>query len=443
MLSRLAFYILGKKGGFDMEANKRFVRSFVTWTESQRQQYHQKRLQALIQHAYANVPFYHKQFDQLKLKPEDIQTVQDLEKLPIIRKADVAAHYEEFKAKNMADFQPIAQHTGGTTGIPFQYFNDRKSWAMNWAVKMAPFEQAGYQYGKDRLGVLAGGSMTPNTNMSFKDWLWRYINNYYSMPITHMDDTIMQKYYNELKKQKIQFLRGYPSAVYTFAEYIHNNGLKLPLKAIFTTAEMLFPYHRTMIEDAFECKVWDTYGCCDGMAAAAECQEHNGMHIYDIVSLMQIVDINGKTVGNNEEGEVVLTSLYDYAFPLIRYAPGDRAISLEQRSCSCGQTLPLLKKIIGRVSDSFEFSNGRVLNGLSFPFEDLHNMERFQIVQEEKDFVILFYIPKGNVTKDEELAYKQLIEFHCGVGVKVEVRRVDHIDVPESGKTRYIISKVK
>lgn len=443
MLSRLAFYILGKKGGFDMEANKRFVRSFVTWTESQRQQYHQKRLQALIQHAYANVPFYHKQFDQLKLKPEDIQTVQDLEKLPIIRKADVAAHYEEFKAKNMADFQPIAQHTGGTTGIPFQYLNDRKSWAMNWAVKMAPFEQAGYQYGKDRLGVLAGGSMIPNQTMSVRDRIWRAVNNYYSMPITHMDDTIMQKYYNELKKQKIQFLRGYPSAVYTFAEYIHNNGLKLPLKAIFTTAEMLFPYHRTMIEDAFECKVWDTYGCCDGMAAAAECQEHNGMHIYDIVSLMQIVDINGKTVGNNEEGEVVLTSLYDYAFPLIRYAPGDRAISLEQRSCSCGQTLPLLKKIIGRVSDSFEFSNGRVLNGLSFPFEDLHNMERFQIVQEEKDFVILFYIPKGNVTKDEELAYKQLIEFHCGVGVKVEVRRVDHIDVPESGKTRYIVSKVK
>lgn len=442
MLSRLAFYILGKKGGFDMEANKRFVRSFVTWTESQRQQYHQKRLQALIQHAYANVPFYHKQFDQLKLKPEDIQTVQDLEKLPIIRKADVAAHYEEFKAKNMADFQPIAQHTGGTTGIPFQYFNDRKSWAMNWAVKMAPFEQAGYTYGKDRLGVLAGGSMTPNTNMSFKDWLWRYINNYYSMPITHMDDTIMQKYYNELKKQKIQFLRGYPSAVYTFAEYLLENNLILPLKAVFTTAEMLLPHHREMMEKVFNCKIWNTYGCCDGMAAAADCCKHDGMHIYDIVSILQIVGETGKQVGNNEEGEVVLTSLYDYAFPLIRYAPGDRAIASTHK-CDCHQTLPMLKKIIGRTSDNFKLSNGRILNALSFPFEDLHTLKRFQIIQEKKDFVRLVYIPKGVVSEEEKLSFKKLIEYHCGEGIKVEVDEVTHIDVPSSGKFRYVISNVK
>ena len=85
------------------------------------------------------------------------------------------------------------------------------------------------------------------------------------MQITHMDSTIMDEYYSEIKKQKIRFLRGYPSAIYSFAEYLSEKQKQLPLEAVITTAEMLYPHQRDLMKKVFACDVFDTYGCRDGM----------------------------------------------------------------------------------------------------------------------------------------------------------------------------------
>ena len=440
--SKIALYLLGKKEGFDMNKLCNFVRQTENWTEFQWAEYHNKHIRCLLEHTYKHVPFYQRLMHEAGVSPDNVLSVKDLDKLPVIRKSDLIEHFEEFRADNIDDFHMIHHHTGGTTGTPCAYYMDRYSWALNWALKMRTFEWAGYHYGEDCLGVLAGGSLIPGANCGWKHRLWRYVNNYYSMPITHLTEDILEEYYEQLKMRNIRFLRGYPSAISVLAEYCINRE-PLPMKAVFTTAEMLLPHQRRLIEQAFLCKPFDTYGCGDGMGFATECEQHGEMHISEECSITQIVDKNGRCVKDGEEGELVMTALYNFGFPFIRYAPGDMAVKSE-KLCACGRRTKMIRVLNGRTSDNFKLINGNTLNALSLPFEDLTaEVKRFQVVQEAIDRVDLLIVPKKDITQERLLDWKKLLEFHCGQGVKVNVKLVESIETPYSGKMRYVISKVE
>lgn len=441
--SKLALYLLGKKEGFNMSAMRRFVHETEAWTATDWTRYHNQHIPALIEHAYNHVPFYHQLWDKAGVNPSEIRTVEDLSKLPIIRKADLIAHFEDFKADDMYSYPMIHHHTGGTTGTPCAYYMDRYSWALNWALKMQTFEWAGYHYGEDCLGVMAGGSLTPGKKAGWKHRLWRYVNNYYSIPVTQLTDEKLEQHYQYLKAHKIKFLRGYPSTLYTLAEYIHRTHGTLPIQAVFTTAEMLLPHQRLLMEKVFTCKLYDTYGCGDGMGHATECDAHGELHVMEHCSVMQIVDANGQEVADGEEGEIILTDLYNKGFPFIRYAPGDSAIK-STTPCACGRQTKMIKTLLGRSSDNFKLANGRTLNGLSLPFEDLFDeVKQFQVVQEKIDRVVLLLVPKIDIPMERQNEWKNLLQFHCGEGIEVDVQIVDHIELPSSGKTRYVVSKVK
>jgi phenylacetate-CoA ligase len=98
--------------------------------------------------------------------------------------------------------------------------------------------------------------------------------------------------------------------------------------------------------------------------------------------------------------------------PFIRYAPGDMAIKSDKK-CDCGRSFPMIEKIIGRTSDVIKLINGRVLNGLSIPFEELTTeVDKFQIVQEASDRVEVLLVPRGELTV--------ISNFACTIFGKVE-----------------------
>lgn len=441
--NRITLYLLGKKEGFNMRELLNFVHQTQFWTREQWTEYHNAHISALIEQAYNNVPFYKRWLDAAGVKPEEIRTVDDLEKIPIVRKADLIAHADEFRATNASEYAMIHHHTGGTTGTPCAYDMDRYSWALNWAVKMRTFEWGGYRYGVDELGVMAGGSLIPGKKGGWKNRLWRYINNYYSIPISHLTEELLEQHYTYLKNHHVRFMRGYPSALMVLAEYVHEHHGTLPMQAVFTTAEMLLPHQRKLMEEVFQCKLFDTYGCGDGMGGATECDAHGEFHVCEECSIMQIVDKNGKEVHDGEEGEIVLTALYNYGFPFIRYAPGDMAVKSE-RPCKCGRQTKMIRVLNGRTADNFKLANGNILSAFSLPFEELTDeVQQFQVVQEAKDRVSLLIIPKGSISEERIKGLQALLEYHCGEGIKVEVHVVDHIEQPISGKRRFVVSKVK
>lgn len=441
--NRITLYLLGKKEGFNMRELLNFVHKTQYWTREQWTEYHNAHIPALIEQAYNNVPFYKQWLDAAEVKPEEIRTVDDLDKIPIVRKADLIAHADEFRATNASEYAMIHHHTGGTTGTPCAYDMDRYSWALNWAVKMRTFEWGGYRYGVDELGVMAGGSLIPGKKGGWKNRLWRYINNYYSIPISHLTEELLEQHYKYLKNHHVRFMRGYPSALTVLVEYVREHHGTLPMQAVFTTAEMLLPHQRKLMEEVFQCKLFDTYGCGDGMGGATECDAHGEFHVCEECSIMQIVDKNGKEVHDGEEGEIVLTALYNYGFPFIRYAPGDMAVKSE-RVCACGRETKMIRVLNGRSSDNFKLANGKILNGLSLPFEELtEEVAQFQVVQVATDKVELLIVPKiHDLAPKREEALRKLLEYHCGEGISVEVKVVNEIEVPYSGKRRYVISKI-
>lgn len=442
MNSDFIFNLLGKKNGFDMRSNLSLVRESQYWSPEQTEAYQMRCLNLLLEHAYQHVPFYKRKFDIEGIKPSDIQSTADLGRIKPISKKDVVADPSAFIADNHSAFRTRKLFTGGTTGQLLTYYQDSRAWALNWALKMRTFEWAGCRFGKDRLGVMAGGSLTPQRHVSFSNFLWRKACNCYSMPITHLDEATMERYFDQLLRQRIHYLRGYPSALAAFASFLRDADEYLPMKAVFSTAEVMFPHQREVMRQVFGCEVYDTYGCGDGMGHATECELHQGLHVCPEVSVMQIVDDQGRQVAVGEEGEVVLTSLFDYAMPLIRYAPGDQAV-LKDGTCRCGRSGMMLERISGRVADVFRLANGRVLNGLSIPFEDLNgDVAQFQLVQEAPDKVVVKIVPHRTVKTNLIDKIERLMRHHCGEGITIEVCIVDRIEPPPSGKLRYIVSCV-
>ncbi len=440
--SELTFFLLGKKYGFDLKKMLKFVNENQYWDEERILQYQVSHFQKIIKHAYEHTAYYRSVMDERGLKPSSFQNLSDLKLLPIIGKQIINQRWNDFIADNANQFRPMHRVTSGTTGLTFKYYIDTKSWALNWATKMRTFSWGGYIFGKDKIATLKGGSMLRRAKPSLNSKIWKYLNNNYDLSVIHLSDDNMENYYQQILDKRILYLRGFPSAVYTFAKYISDKHGTLPLKATFTSAEYLQGFQRKQIEETFCTKHIDAYGCGDGMAGANQCEQAKGYHINIETSIMEITNKEGGDCKPGEEGEIVLTSLHDYAMPLIRYTPGDIA-TVGSSPCSCGRTLPLLDKIVGRTSDLIILPNGRTLNGIAVPFADwVDKISKFQLWQIAPDVIVLKIVPKDNLTKEDLKHIEDIMHFHLGEGITFKIDIVNDIPLTESGKYKYVISKV-
>ena len=440
--SQITFFLLGKKYGFNLAKMVDFVNQNQYWGEEHIYDYQLTELKKIVKHAYDNVPFYRKTMQAMGMKPEDFESLNDITNFPVISKKEIMADSDSFLAKDFSCYHPMERSTGGTTGVPFKYYTDTKSWGLYWATKIMSFSWGGYRFGADKIAVLKGGSMLRKGDFSLKTHFWKYLHNYYTIPIMNMTSESTKYYFDQIVKRKIRFIRGFPSALFTFARHLDNEGIRYDMKGIFTSAEMLYDHQRQLIERVFGRSIIDLYGCGDGKAGAYQCELHQGYHVNIETSYMEILGPSGEETRPGEEGEIVVTSLHDYAMPLIRYAPGDRAIKGKAK-CECGRTRPILDKIIGRTADLFELPNGRTLNGLSIPIEDwIEKVEKFQLIHELPDLIRLKIIPKPSYSKKDEKAIMDLLRYNAGEGIDICINIVDEIEHTSGGKFRYVISKV-
>ncbi len=440
--STLTFMLLGKKHGFDMNRMVKFVMENQYWSQDQIIDYQTRWMRHMIAHAYAKTRFYRRIMDERGLAPSDIWELSDLKKLPTISKQDINPCWDDIIARDSARYKPMHRVTSGTTGVTFQYYNDVNSWGLNWATKIRTFSWGGYHFGRDRIATLKGGSMLARAKPSLKSKIWKWLHNYEDLPVVHLSLEAMESYYQCMVKQKIRFLRGFPSAVYTFAKYIHETHGGLPLSATFTSAELLHGYQRERIEATFGTKHIDAYGCGDGMGGANQCEHTKGYHANIETSILEVINAEGKDCRPGEEGEVVLTSLHDFAMPLIRYKPGDMAVVGAQK-CPCGRTLPVLDKIVGRTSDLLVLPNGRTLNGIAIPFADwADRIEKFQLWHTAPDEIRLKIIAKPTLTESDVQHIHSIMIHHLGSGIRFGIDRVDDIPLTKSGKFKYVISLV-
>jgi len=404
-----------------------------------------KRLRALIKHSYENVPYYHKTFKKLGIMPEDIKNKEDLVKLPIIDKTIIKNNFEDFKAKNFENWKPISRTTGGTTGKPFRYFSDSREHSVFWADLWRVWGWAGWEIGEKRATI--GGSAPSSSGFKFRSFISsRVMERNLSLSSFEVKTEAMQDHLDKLKRFKPKILRGYPSALYLFAKFIDERKITGPkISSIVSISEQLYEHQRKAIENVFECKVFDNYGCPDGGILVCECEEHE----YHINSENAIAEIVKKedVVSAGEKGEIVSTNLARFAMPFIRYRTGDVGKAKDDKS-NCKRGLEMFDSILGRTSDYLILPSGDVLSGVSIAavFNKISsqiNIKHYQVVQEKKgELKVLLVADEGYSDKDSELIFGALQE-HMGNKMSIEIKEVDDIPLTESGKRRSVVSKLE
>jgi len=423
----------------------KFLEESQWWTKEKIEELQMMRLEKLLNHAYKNVPYYQKRFEEVGLLPKDIQSPADLSRLPVLSKSDIQENLSNMIACNV-DIQKLKEnHTGGSTGIPLTFYQDANFLAWGNADLLRNYRMTSYELGT-RWAFLWGSDYDSRVH---KGWFGRVkdqviFNTIWINSFDLTTETLIEAA-KQLHRWNPEILVAYVSSVTLLAKLIKENNIKgiLP-RAIQTSAEVLTQGDRELIRDVFGCEAFDRYGCREVGNIAHECDAHEGLHILSENNLVGLVNANDQPVGTGEIGRIIVTNLNNFAMPFIRYEIGDMGIGAE-RICSCGRGLPLLDSVIGRQTDIITSPSGKLLHGEFFThlFYGLDGIKQFRVVQETRDDLYVFIVPGQDFEKQN--AFKLLedtIHQYGDEAFRIHFEILDKISPAASGKYRFTISKV-
>lgn len=385
-----------------------------------------KKLQSLIRYSYENVPYYRKIFRELKIHPDHIKSIEDLQKLPILTKKVIRENFKDLIATNFPRKNLVPWHTGGSTGQPLKFFHDRTSLIWVNAAVLRSFHWAGYR----RFDKLVNVWGFPEKSLSIKPWQRNL-----TISTLGADNKRLKGYLELIKRFNPKGIRGYASSIYLLARSANDNEIKL--RFVISTSEMLFDHYRKLIENRFGCNVYDNYSSRELMIAS-ECEEHRGYHIAAENVVLEFVR-DGEYVSAGELGEILITDLRRYGMPFIRYAIGDVG-KPSSESCPCGRGLPLIKSIEGRVTDIICTPDGKFISSpaLTLLFNDL-NIEQYRIEQRSANKLVIKIVRGPRYSETETRILSERIKKYVG-DMKLEVEVVKEIALTGSGKFRVVFS---
>lgn len=397
----------------------------------------QHRLKRLLQHAYHRVPYYR------ELMPQAAET--PLTHLPILTKALLQSQGERLLATNEHASQRIADASGGSTGQPTRFYKNKRYVQLRATDQIRHDRWSGWDIGQP-YGLIWGASADLQGLASLKQSIvTRFIHRCYPLNAFNMSVADMNHYRQQLEQVQPVMLLGYASALAEFAGYLnqHAPDHRIRPRGIISSAEVLTPEHKQLIESVFACKVLNRYGSREVGLIASECSAQAGLHINADNLLVEIVDDAGKPVAAGEVGRVLVTDLWNFTQPLIRYELGDMA-AWKAQACSCGRTLPMLEKIVGRSSDFLIAQNGTKVHGEYFThlFYGEEKLQQFQLLQTSRQEVILKWVLKNPPEKPDDARYQQQIREVLG-DVNVQIEYLTHIPLTASGKYLFTICQVR
>ena len=410
-----------------------------TWSKEHILEYQNKQLHHLIRHAVKHIPYYKERFSQLGLSPEDIKTVSDLQKLPILEKSQLREDPLQLVDERLNSKTLISDRTTGSTGTPIKIFKTSEVLQRHYAYfDVRCRRAAGIAFGREPYVMLGVQIVAPPSRTAPPFWCYNYVHQQLYMSVFHLSPVYLSYYCQEIKRRPYHAIMGYPSALHTLAQYILDTGENgFQFRTAVTSGEVLHSHHRRVIEQAFGCQVFDQYGCTEICVFAAQCRE-GSMHISPDYGVLEVVDDSGKPVPVGTAGQIICTGLLNDAHVLLRYRLGDRG-ALSDEPCRCGSPLPVLKSIDGRTSDVFVLSNGRRLGILGDELYGVSCVAEWQLIQEAPDLFTMCVVPaKGYSSADGEQILRNL--GHDLPGVKINIKTVHAIEQGPGGKRALYVS---
>ena len=399
-----------------------------------------EKLKNLIHYSYNNVPYYRKLFNDNNISPRDIRTKNDLKKIPITKKEDVQENYESIISKKKLRKKHEIIFTSGSTGKPLKILTTKKEIDYNNALIL----YVALEQGRSLLDkTIRFHIPEPNTKKSLLSKFGIFKR--YDLDISDTLEDVVREYIKISPKH----IASSPSFLIEFITYLQENNIKIKKpRTISLHGEVITLIERRKLTKFFGNKIFNIYGAAEVSRIAFECEKHNGLHIITDGCIVEFLDSEGNEIESNKEGHIVITNLYNYAMPLIRYDLGDLGIPISKR-CYCGRTWPLLKQLTGRKDDIFILPNNRKISPNRIPswhLRSLNGIKQFEIIQEKKDKILINIIKSqkfNNKSKIKlEKAKKALMSFF-GPALEIKINITSGVPKKTDYKKRSIISKVK
>ncbi len=402
-----------------------------------------RRLKKLLQHAYLTVPYYKRTFESVGLKPNQIKSVADLYKVPLLSKQDVRenVHFAMFSdLHNKKEMHRI--NTSGSTGEPFVCYADKFQLEMRFATTLRALEMSGWQFG-DRQLRLWHQTLGMNRLQAFKERVDAWFMRRHFVPAFEMSEDSLRGLMRTIEKKKPVLVDGYAESL-NFIAMASNSVSRHKPKAVMSSAQQLTDSTRVQIEKQFGAKVLDKYGSREFSGIAYQCLESEHHHVQDESYILEIL-VDGRPAKVGEVGEIVITDLNNFSMPLIRYRIGDMAIAVEQEDCSCGRPHSLIGAISGRTQALILCSNGVWLPGTFFAhfFKDFDfAVKHYQIVQEVYDSFTLKVVPTSQFS--DQVGDKLLAQLRKYTGIEqiIELELVTEIPLLKTGKRTPVVSRI-
>ncbi|MFC1816939.1 phenylacetate--CoA ligase family protein [Thermodesulfobacteriota bacterium] len=446
----------------------------LTLDELKRLQF--SKLRKIINHAYEKVPFYRKRFNEIGLKLTDIQDDGNVLPIPPTTKEDIMSNFpEEITAQELDRTQWKYVASSGTTRQIMGIHDFRKA-NIDWAAGLRAHKLAGkHDVGKKWMEIVphmctnicgvndSGEQERLFSNKLFSLFLKGNLNglgqhiyqHFYSrrhniyrrvtLPSfasegTNIPEEDLINYINTISEYQPYLLEGLPLYLYTFAKYLIKKGISSP------TVGVIKPFGGSMtsimketIRKAFDCDVYDTYGCSETGFISCDCERHEGLHLFMDLYHIEVCR-NGKLVAPGEIGRLYITDLENRAMPWIRYDLGDVGRYFVDDH-GCGRK-SIRFQVEGRVEDTISNSKGEFFTSdqvFDF-FHGFKEIDNFQLTEKSRGNFDLLCVPSYGEKIDTNRIIQEFKEFFSR-DASVKPYIVKTIKAEDGGKFRFIKSK--
>jgi phenylacetate-CoA ligase len=400
----------------------------------------------LLEHCERSVPYYADVMRRIggsyHEDPEEY-----LRHFPILTREIIRTRFDELKSADLHRRHWYVNHSGGSTGEPVRFLQDWEYAACSGAITLLYSKLAGREVGECEARLWGSERDVANGKRGWKSRLINNLSDTLFLNAYRMSREEMHGFVSVLNARRPKLIVAYADAMHQLARFCEEEGIEVAGQTpVITSATTLHSFMRERIERVFRCRVFNRYGSRELGDVACEVPGSNGLWVAPWGNYVEIVDDPGNRLPEGSEGEILVTSLMNYAMPLIRYRIGDRGVLSTSRNTDGGSPTRVLKEVLGRTADMYKTRDGTFVE--PGYFESMLYLKawvrKFQTIQKSHECIVFRIVRSGSDYRQAELdEISEKTKLVMGGDCETVFEFVDDITPSASGKYRYQICELR
>ncbi|MCG2610357.1 phenylacetate--CoA ligase family protein [Flavobacterium sp. SM15] len=423
--------------GFPIKEAKQAFAKIVARPEKGYTQYLENKRNEIVQFHFKHNAFYR----QLAGSSE----FSSWEDLPVVTKSDFQKPLTERLSDGFTPKNVYINRTSGSSGDPFIFAKDKFCHALIWASAFYRFGWHGIDFNTSFQARFYGYpvNFTDALKLKIKD----YFANRYRLPLLDLSEPSLDNFIRIFSRKKINYINGYTSSLVIFAKHLKKRNLILQsvcpgLKVCVVTSEMLFEDDKKLLESQFGVPVVNEYGASELDIIAFQNKENQWM--LNTQSLyIEVLDDNNLPVADGEQGNLVITSLYNKAHPFIRYKIGDWG-SIQKLN----EKDWILKELVGRTNDIIQLPSGKIVPGMAFyvitkkVLDQDTSLKEFVVTQKKIDVFEIDYVSSEPLSENRKKVLSSLFADYLEPNLFFIFNQKEKLQRTKAGKLKQFTSEL-